>query len=78
MFLRLGVWVNKQRVQYKKFMEGKASNMTQDRIDSLNDIGFIWDPLQDAFDRRLSELVEYKEVNGDCNVPSQCMYNPNK
>ena len=50
-------------------MEGKPSQMIQDRIDSLNDIGFIWDPMQDAFDRRLSQLVEYKESYGDCNVP---------
>ena len=42
---------------------------TQDRIDSLNDVGIIWDPLQDAFDLRLSQLVEYKETHGDCNVP---------
>ena len=50
--------------------------MTQDRIDSLNDIGFIWDPLQDAFDLRLSQLVEYKEANGDCNVPYVFKNNP--
>jgi hypothetical protein len=50
-------------------MEGKSFPITQDRIDSLNDIGFIWDPMQDAFDRRLSQLVEYKESYGDCNVP---------
>jgi len=42
---RLGKWVSTQRVNYKKLMEGKLSNMTQDRIDELNDIGFIWDPL---------------------------------
>ena len=66
---RLGSWVSKQRTQYKRFMEGKSFPITQDRIDSLNDIGFIWDPMQDAFDRRLSQLVEYKESYGDCNVP---------
>ena len=66
---RLGVWVNNQRTQYKKFMEGKRSQMTRSRIDILNDIRFIWDALQDAFDLRLSQLVEYKEANGDCNVP---------
>ncbi len=57
-------------MQYKKFIEGKSFHITQDRIDILNDIGFIWDPLQDAYDHRLSQLVEYKETNGDCNVPS--------
>jgi len=57
-------------------MEGKPSQMIQDRIDSLNDIGFIWDSSQDAFVRRLSELVAYKEVNGDCNVPQRYKDNP--
>jgi len=57
-------------------MEGRESSMTEDRIDSLNDIGFIWDPYQDAFDRRLSELVAYKEANGDCNVRQRYKDNP--
>ena len=68
-FCRLGSWVNNQRTQYKKFMEGKRSQMTRSRIDILNDIGFIWDPWQYTFDLRLSQLVEYKETHGDCNVP---------
>ena len=67
---RLGNWVRKQRRQYKKL------TITQDRIDSLNDIDFIWNSLQDAFDRRLSELVAYKEANGDCNVPNVYKDNP--
>ncbi len=49
---------------------------TQDRIDSLNDIGFIWGPLQDALDLQLSQLGSYKEAHGDCNVPSR-RYNDN-
>ena len=64
------MWVSTQRKEYKKLMEGKPSSITQDRIYSLNDIGFIWDRLQHAFDFRLSQLVEYKEAHGDFNVPS--------
>ena len=75
-YFRLGSWVSKQRWQYKKFIKGKSSHITQDRIDSLNDIGFIWDFYQDAFDFRLSQLVEYKVANGDCNVPRVYNYNP--
>jgi hypothetical protein len=56
-------------VQYKKFIEGKSFHITQDRIDILNDIGFIWDPWHDSFDLLLSKLVEYKETHGDCDVP---------
>ena len=73
---RLGSWVSKQRTQYKRFMEGKSFPITQDRIDILNDVGFIWDPSQDTFDLRLSQLVEYKETHGDCNVPQPYKDNP--
>jgi len=69
-------WVSKQRVNYKKFKKGNPSFLTQDRINSLNDIGFILDPFQDAFDLRLSQLVEYKEANGNCNVPKRYKDNP--
>ena len=57
-------------------MEGEPSQMTQDRIDILNDVGFIWDNFQYAFELRLSQLVEYKEANGDCNVPQRYKDNP--
>ena len=73
---RLGNWVSNQRSQYNWYMEGNPSQMTQVRIHILNDIGFIWDPLRDAFELRLSQLVEYKEANGDCNVPQRYKDNP--
>ena len=73
---RLGNWVRWQRVQYKRFMEGKSFPITQDRIDILNDIGFIWDPWHDSFDLLLSKLVEYKETHGNSNVPKRYKDNP--
>ena len=39
---KLGTWVNHQRRQYKKFLDGKSCHITQDRIDQLNEIGFHW------------------------------------
>ena len=50
-------------------MKGTQFFINQDRIDILNDIGFIWDPWHDSFDLLLSKLVEYKETHGDCDVP---------
>ena len=38
----LGTWVHTQRRQYKLLTEGKKSSMTQEKIDSLNEVGFIW------------------------------------
>ena len=63
---QLGMWVSKQRQQYKK---GKLS---QDRVDRLNIIGFKWalNPgPKGGSETRFDELVQYKAKNGDYNVP---------
>eukprot|EP00956_Cyclotella_meneghiniana_P013579 scaffold19713_cov47-Cyclotella_meneghiniana.AAC.9 len=39
---QLGTWVHTQRRQYKLLSDGKKSSMTQKKIDSLNQIGFVW------------------------------------
>ena len=41
---QLAVWVKCQRRQYKLFTEGKSSNMTRERIDRLNSLGFVFKP----------------------------------
>ena len=38
----LGRWVAQMRAAYKKFIAGKNSQLTEDRIDKLNAIGFVW------------------------------------
>ena len=40
----LSTWVKCQRRQYKLFKEGKSSNITQDRIEKLKEIGFVFVP----------------------------------
>jgi hypothetical protein len=39
----LGNWVNKQRQLYNKLLKGYSTSMTQDRVDTLTDMGFVWD-----------------------------------
>jgi len=39
----LSQWVKRQRKQYKKYEKGQESSLTQDRVDRLNKLGFIWD-----------------------------------
>lgn len=39
---KLGTWVNHQRRQYKKFLEGKPSHITEERIAALDKLGFTW------------------------------------
>ena len=40
----LSIWVKCQRRQYKLFQTNQPTNMTQERIERLNAIGFAWDP----------------------------------
>lgn len=39
----LGRWVSTQRSQYKLFLQGERSHMTQERLDELVAIGFKFD-----------------------------------
>ena len=38
----LGIWVNKQRMEYKFYAEGKKSSMNQTKIEALEKAEFIW------------------------------------
>jgi len=67
----LGKWVNAQRSQYKYWEEGKKSILTEEKIEALNNLGFIWriGPAQSTWNERLEELKQYKAQFGNCNVP---------
>lgn len=45
---KLGTWVHHQRRQYKKFKEGQACHITEERIRALDSIGFVWYPRDKA------------------------------
>lgn len=40
--VKLGTWIHHQRRQYKKYKEGKACHITDDRIRALDSLGFVW------------------------------------
>ena len=67
---QLANWVVTQRTQYRLLKKGEKANITQERIDKLNDIGFVWDVSHKfpTWETRLAELVAYKAKHGDCNV----------
>jgi hypothetical protein len=73
MFLcRLGLWVKKQRKESKTFLlvgNSEGSSLTEDRIKKLDDVGFICDHHENAFNLRFTELIEYKENHGNCAIP---------
>ena len=41
-YKKLGNWVTKQRTQYRFRNEGKKSQITDDRVTKLNELGFVW------------------------------------
>ena len=42
--VKLGSWLDYQRQEYRKHIEGKPANITQERINELNAIGVEWCP----------------------------------
>jgi len=70
LYFSLGIWVSTQRDQYQK------GTLSEDSIEKLDKIGFTWDSYQYKFDSRLSQLIEYKDLSGDCNVPKKYDSNP--
>ena len=68
----LGLWVRKQRRNYKVTQMGGVSResiISKDRIQKLDDLGFIWDLHEAQWLERLQELRIYKQNHGDTLVP---------
>ncbi|MBF8276855.1 MAG: helicase [Candidatus Brocadiaceae bacterium] len=62
----LGSWQDRQRQYYRK------GRLISDRIRKLEEIGFKWNVLEDAFEKGFQETVKYKNQFGDPNAP--CVY----
>lgn len=60
---RLEVWVSKQR------MRRKGRILPQDRIERLDEIGFVWERLEESWDHKYGQLCAFKSKYGHCNVP---------
>jgi len=67
----LSQWVKRQRHQRRLRQEGKHSNLTDEREQLLNDLGFVWDSRAANWDERLDELVMFKAQHGHCKVTSK-------
>jgi hypothetical protein len=68
-------WVKRQRHQYKLKKQGQHSNLTADRIELLENIGFVWDSHGVAWDEKFQELKEFENIHCHCFVP--CNYKGN-
>ena len=61
----LSSWVTNVRVLYKNNVLEKK------RIERLEEIGFVWDPITSVWEEMFSSLCNFKRENGHCNVPQQ-------
>jgi len=76
---KLGRWVMTQRRQFTVLMQGFPSALTTERMNRLNEIGFVWalraDPVT-MWNRKFGELKAYKRLFGNCMVPQRYQPNP--
>ena len=68
----LGAFVNRQRTEHRKLQQGLQTSLNEQRIASLNELGFKWAIRvgRTPWETRLNELKKFKEQHGHCNVPS--------
>ena len=59
----LGKWVARQRANRE------LNKLSKERIEKLDSIGFIWNTKDAQWEEGYKLLCEYKNKNGDCNVP---------
>jgi hypothetical protein len=50
--------------------------LTLDKIERLQNIGFVWRPIDAAWEEKFAALSSYKLTYGDCNVPKKWIQNP--
>jgi superfamily II DNA or RNA helicase len=66
----LGAWCNRQRSDCAK------GDLSPDRVERLDRLGFEWEPFDVAWARMFEELVAYKTINGNLNVPKEWKESP--
>jgi superfamily II DNA or RNA helicase len=59
----LARWVRKQR--------GRRAELSKERVQRLDQIGFVWELLDNQWEEMFAALVAYKQRHGDCNVPAR-------
>ena len=60
---QLGIWVATQRGAKKH------RNLSKERIERLNKLGFVWDTIDAYWKEMFNSLANYRQIYGHCNVP---------
>ena len=63
--VRLARWVNTQR------SKKKLQILSPDRIQRLDELSFVWDQLDAAWEEMFEQLKDYRQLYGHCNVPAR-------
>mmetsp|Transcript_96 Transcript_96/g.130 ORF Transcript_96/g.130 Transcript_96/m.130 type:complete len:247 (+) Transcript_96:87-827(+) len=66
----LSRWVRRQRFHYYLKTNGKKSSMKQERINMLDDIGFVWHAREAQWQEQFNELLLFKKTFGHCAIPT--------
>lgn len=62
---KLGRWANQIRAKRKQGI------LSDDKIAALDDIGFVWDPIQSKWERDLARYKRYVEATGRTEIPKE-------
>eukprot|EP00985_Skeletonema_marinoi_P026725 scaffold20968_cov120-Skeletonema_marinoi.AAC.4 len=62
---QLGKWVDKQR------QNRQNNKLATERIDKLNEIDFVWYPIEATWEDMLQQIADYKDKHGDTLVPAK-------
>ena len=67
----IGGWVKRQQVQYTLYTKGggSKSELTEERVRLLNDLGFVWSRRSNTWSENFQRLSKWKEDQGNCNIP---------
>jgi hypothetical protein len=67
---QLARWVKRSRRQFKLLQDGNPSTISVERLNMLNQIGFIWDFHDVNWREKLDTLLEFRRIHGHSKVPS--------
>ncbi len=68
---QLGIWIKDQRKYDKLKQRGQDFRLTDERISRLNEIDFVWDAPEAAWEEKFQQLKQYKDKHGNTLVPRQ-------
>ena len=67
----LSQWVKRQRYQHKLKLNKEHTNLTPERYNMLQKLGFVWNAHEANWEESFSQLLKFKGEYGHCRVPTK-------